>query len=62
MKKNKGARGDGQRMQHRGRLVTPRDTTPKLADFVHHDAGIKFNEYTEADGPTVFAHACKDGP
>ena len=24
-------------------------------------AGIRFNEYIEADGPTVFAHACKMG-
>jgi bifunctional non-homologous end joining protein LigD len=24
-------------------------------------AGIRFNEHIEADGPTVFAHACKMG-
>jgi bifunctional non-homologous end joining protein LigD len=24
-------------------------------------AGIRFNEHIEADGPTVFAHACKLG-
>src|SRR5262249_9338298 len=24
-------------------------------------AGLKFNEHIEADGPTVFAHACKMG-
>jgi hypothetical protein len=23
--------------------------------------GLKFNEHIEADGPTVFAHACKMG-
>ena len=23
--------------------------------------GIRFNEHTEGDGPTVFAHACKMG-
>jgi hypothetical protein len=23
--------------------------------------GIRFNEHTEGDGPTVFAHACKLG-
>jgi bifunctional non-homologous end joining protein LigD len=25
------------------------------------DAGIRFNEHIEGDGPTVFAHACKMG-
>ena len=24
-------------------------------------AGIRFNEHIDADGPTVFAHACKMG-
>ena len=23
--------------------------------------GIRFNEHTEGDGPTIFAHACKVG-
>ena len=33
MEKNKGARGGGEKDAPRGRLVKPRDTTPKLADL-----------------------------
>src|SRR5262249_47232141 len=36
--------------------------TATLASIVAKaSAGIRFNEHIEADGPTVFAHACKMG-
>jgi hypothetical protein len=41
------------------RVVTPKAT---LASLLKRAApGLRLNEHIEADGPTVFAHACKMG-
>jgi ATP-dependent DNA ligase len=49
-------------------LPTKTDKLPSGSQWLHeikHDGfqspGIRFNEHTEGDGPTVFAHACKLG-
>jgi ATP-dependent DNA ligase len=51
-------------MRQRSGRERPRSTCARprsLPSWAKPGAGLRLNEHIEADGPTVFAHACKLG-
>src|SRR5437588_3429555 len=51
-------------MRQRSGRERPRSTCARprsLPSWAKPGAGLRLNEHIEADGPTVFAHACKMG-